>query len=132
MMTMHILFEQHYIASGTLHSSNLLRVALMEMKLGKNAYDIVSMTTTYYLKNSKLAQAFTPLLLKLANSRPRWRLETWNAYILHHFHDDNRHFSLLLIFVGGLPPFTEIIRRNEWRQVNYKSYGFKKEKHIII
>ena len=29
----------------------MLTVALMEMKLGTNAYDIVSMTTTYYLNN---------------------------------------------------------------------------------
>ena len=42
----HILFE---LASGTLHSS----VALMEMKLGTNAYEIVSMKTTYYLNNYK-------------------------------------------------------------------------------
>ena len=37
------------------------------------------------------------------------------------FHDDNRHFSLLLNFIGGSPTFTEIyvvVYKNEWRQVN--------------
>ena len=38
----------------------------MEMKLGQNAYDIISMTTTYYL-NNKYPQAFTSSLLKPAN-----------------------------------------------------------------
>ena len=46
LMLKRVLFEQHQIASGTLHSSNLLAVALMEMKLDTNAYDIVSMRTT--------------------------------------------------------------------------------------
>ena len=39
------------------------------------------------------------------------------------FHDDNRHLSLLLIFIGCLPPFTEIdveVYKSEWRQVNKK------------
>ena len=39
----YILFEQHQIASATLHSSNLLMV---EIKLGTHAYYTISMTTT--------------------------------------------------------------------------------------
>ena len=38
-------------------------------------------------------------------------------------------FYLLLIFIGGLPPFREIyvvVYKNEWRQVNQKSCEFKK------
>ena len=76
----------------------MLTVALMEMKLGTNVYDIVSMTTTYYLKNYKYTQAFTSSLLKLANGSTHGD-ETWYAFILHHFHDDNRDFSLLLFFL---------------------------------
>ena len=86
----HILFEQHQIASGTLHSSNLLTIALMEMKLSMNAYDIVSMTTPHYLNNYKQPQAFTFSLLKLADGSTHGD-ETWYACVLH---DDNRHFSL--------------------------------------
>ena len=66
-------------------------------------------------------------LLKFATHT---RNETWYACVLHHFHDDNRHFSPLLIFIGGLPPFTEIyvvVYKKEWRQVNKNPANFKKE-----
>ena len=55
-----ILFEQHQIASGTLHCPNLLTVALIEMKLGTIAY-VISIGNVWwdrgcqphYLKNYK-------------------------------------------------------------------------------
>ena len=42
-----------------LHSSNLLTVALMEMKLGTHAYDIISKMTTL---NNKIASGIYVLL----------------------------------------------------------------------
>ena len=72
----------------------------MEMKLGTNVYNIISMTTPYFFNNNKQPQAFTSSLLKLANGSTHGD-ETWYAYVLHHFHDDNRHFY---------PPSTEVIR----------------------
>ena len=39
----------------------------------------------------------------------------------YYINDNNRHFSVLLIFIGGLPPFTEIylvVYKNEWRHAN--------------
>ena len=111
----HILFEQHQIASGTLHSSNLLTGVLMEMKLGTNAYDIVSMTTTYYLNNNKQAQAFTSSLLKLTNSST---LGTHAYYIISM--TTTGIYLYYKFFIGGSSPFTEIyvvVYKNEWRQV---------------
>ena len=91
----------YYIISMTptcfYDDSNLLTVPRMEMKLGTNAYDIISITTTYYLNNNKYPKAFTSSLLKLSNGSTHGD-ETCYACVLHHFHDDNSHFSLLLIF----------------------------------
>ena len=80
----------------------------MEMELGTPVYDIDSMMTAYCSNNNKSLQALISSLFKLPNGSTHGD-ETWYACILHHFHDDNRHFSLLLIFIGGLPPFTEIL-----------------------
>ena len=80
------------------------------MKLGQNAYDIVSVTTTHYLNNTKQPHVFTYSLLILANGSTHGD-ETWYACVLHHFHDDNMHFSLL-IFYRGLAPFHRDMRSN--------------------
>ena len=112
----HILFEQHQIGnSGTLNSSNLLTVALMKMKPCTNVYDIVSMTTTYYLNNNKQAQAFTSSLLKLTNSST---LGTHAYYIISM--TTTGIYLYYKFFIGGSSPFTEIyvvVYKNEWRQV---------------
>ena len=62
----YILFE---IASGTPHSSILPTVALMVMKFGTNVYDIVSMTTPYFLNSLR------HLLLHFSNLLTAARME---------------------------------------------------------
>ena len=49
----YIVYMTTTTANSLRYSSNLLTAALMEMKLGTNVYDIISMTTTYYLNNYK-------------------------------------------------------------------------------
>ena len=79
---LHVSMTTAYCSNSFRHfSSNLLMVALMEIKHGQNAYDIVSMTTTYYLNINKQPQAFNYSLLKLANGSTHGD-ETWYACLL--------------------------------------------------
>ena len=80
-------------ASGNsfFHSSNLLTVARMEVKLGAHVYYIVSMTTT---TTHTLRQFSLKLLLYSSNllmaAHMEMKLGT-HAY----YHDDNKNFSVL-------------------------------------
>ena len=91
-----ILFEKAAIFfTLLLHSSNLLTVAHMEVKLGMYAYYIISMTITCFHDDSILFEPqeiffnTTSSLLKLACSAHGG--ETWCACVLHRFHDDHNN-----------------------------------------
>ena len=102
---LHVSMTTAYCSNSFRHfSSNLLTVALMEMKLGQNAHYIVSMTTTYYLNSNKQPQAFTSSLLKLANGSIHGD-ETWYGCILQ------QAFFSVIYFYRGLAPFHRDIRR---------------------
>ena len=97
------LFEQHQIASGTLHSSNLLTV--YSTHGDETWYDIISMTTTYYLNNLRDLLVHSSNLLMAAHMEMKLGM---HAYYIISTTTTGIFLYYILIFLGGLSPFTDV------------------------